>query len=165
MLAMVAAIAALQTLGETFGKRFMVNRERLVIAAALSSMTIGLFGHFGRGPLWTFRQPHFAKPAAAANATNLLMRIPPDASVAAQNNLLAHLAARDALYELNVPIKADYVALDFSQGTWPFPADYPMQLSKDLRAAGYGIFACQGSAVILKRAYQSGLSCDAMDSR
>ena len=81
----------------------------------------------------------------------MLEVIPADASVAAQNHLLPFLSARREIFEITRPVKADYVALDTAQDAWPFEQKYSRELANELLSQGYGIIACEGGALVLRR--------------
>jgi uncharacterized membrane protein len=88
--------------------------HRPVSAAVVASSLVFSF-LFGDLPFSRHFDPHMfqSEPRYAAFAGNL-DRIPPDASVAAENNLTSHLSHRRLIYNLEYegPNNAEYLALD-----------------------------------------------------
>ena len=90
------------------------------VAAAVLASSFAFSVLYGDLPFSHHFHPRQFQPEAryAAFAANL-NRIPPDASVAAENNLTPHLSHRRFIYNLEYegPQKADYLALDDARGT------------------------------------------------
>ncbi len=164
-----AGAAALSILGTIVGlsrwlsKRPEGVRPRLATAAALlvllSSALVALTVRGGSAPLFAWRHPYATSAADKRDAEAVLAVIPKDGKVAAQNHLIPHLSARHYIYELYRPITADWVAIDFLQGPWPFDKAYLEQLAGDLVAAGWAPAACRGEAVVLARHAERTVSC------
>ena len=161
-LAAVEGLARLRALG----------KERLwraaVVTVLLACLAIGTLARFGRGPLYRWRHAYYTTAADRANVLAVLERVPPDAAVAAQNHILPHLSARRQIHQLVDPALpegagnlahhaeyvtrvADVVVIDLVQDAWPKPRGFPRQLAGLLRARDYGIAACRGDAVVLRR--------------
>ncbi len=117
----------------------------------VSCLLISSTGRFGPGPLWVWWQPYFTSVEDRRNAQAALAVIPPEAAVAAQNHLLPHLSARREIVEIRRPVRAEWVALDFAQSAWPFGDRYARRLADTLLGQGYGVVACEGEAVVLRR--------------
>jgi uncharacterized membrane protein len=87
------------------------------VAAAVLASSLAFSVLFGDLPFSHHFDPRQFQPEAryASFAANL-NRIPPDASVAAENNLTPHLSHRRFIYNLEYegPQKADYLALDYA---------------------------------------------------
>ncbi|MFN8535261.1 MAG: DUF2079 domain-containing protein [Dehalococcoidia bacterium] len=91
-------------------------------AIALAAVAAALLTHrqFGAGPFggWFDPERYQAAPRVEA-AYRLFGRVPPDASVSAQENLAPHLSRRERLYLFPALHGADFVILDNEGGTFP----------------------------------------------
>ncbi|MBK8011123.1 MAG: DUF2079 domain-containing protein [Deltaproteobacteria bacterium] len=141
------------------------NKTLVLLAAAtvcLSSVLLSAFGHWGGADVFKARLGAFTSPQDRIDTEAVLDTIPGTASVAAQNHLIPHLSARRAIFEIHRPIQADYVALNLSQDAWPYARNYPRELARELlQSARYGVHACQGAAIILRRG-ASSVECPAL---
>jgi len=143
-----ASVRSRSFLPPRFRRGAVIVLALLVLVCTLAvSMTL----RGGPAPLLAARYGHHASLSDRDDAVRALAVIPADATVAAQNHLIPHLSARREIRDLGRPIVADYVALHFGQGTWPFAPGYPQALARQLLASGYGVGACFGSAVVLQR--------------
>jgi len=155
----VATLAAIEGLAWLRARRGSVLASGLaawrwpvaLTAVLLACLLVAQAGRRGAAPLLRWRHPYYTTAQDRRDAQSILARIPAEASVAAQNHLLPHLSARRDIREIRMPIASDYVALDFAQSAWPFEASYPGQLVRRLLAGGYGVEACVGKAVLLRR--------------
>jgi hypothetical protein len=120
-------------------------------------------GRFGPGPLVVWWHGYYTSRAEQEATQAALASIPPEAAVAAQNHLIPHLSARREIYEIQKPIRAEYVALHLGQSAWPFDDAYPRRLATELLAGGYGVAVCAGKAVVLKRG-SAETACPALTS-
>lgn len=136
------------------------NRQRLILwALLLNTALVTTAGRLGAGELWSLRKSYYTTTEDRLNAQAAVDFVPKNVSVAAQNHLLAHLAARHEIYEIHKPIRAEFVALDFAQSAWPYPKDYSKKLAVELFQSGYGVVFCAGEAVVLKKG-ASSITCD-----
>lgn len=161
----LAAIDGLARLRKWLGARPSVRAwlwPVTLLSVLASCLLVSGAGRFGTGPLWVWRQPYFTSEQDRADAVAALEVIPGDASVAAQNHLLPHLSARREIFEIRRPIEVEYVALDFVQSAWPFGEEYPKSLAQELLAWGYGVVACEGNAIVMRRSAES-IPCPAVD--
>ncbi|MEE8410548.1 MAG: DUF2079 domain-containing protein [Myxococcota bacterium] len=132
-----------------------------IIAVLLSSLALSTWGRSGYGPLWWWRHPYYTTAQDRIDANAIIDQIPAEASVAAQNHLMPHLSARREIYQINRPIRAEYVALDLVQSAWPYQRHYARDLGRELLGSGYGIIACQGAAILMRRGDDS-IECPAL---
>lgn len=152
VLAIVAAImglAALRAWLPEEKRRTVLGMAALTVAFSALLVSARLRG--GPPPLFVWRQGYYTAPQDRVDAEAVLVAIPKDASVAAQNHLIPHLSARAEIYELHKPITANFVAMHFNQGPWPFDKKYLETLSRELLNQGFGVVACRGDALVLQR--------------
>ncbi len=174
-----ATLAAIEGLARI--RAFLAGRQRqdllpvAVLGVLVSCLLVGTLGRFGPAPLWVWRQPYYASAADRADAAEVLQVIPDAASVAAQNHLLPHLSARRAIFQLvqgdgqgPVPVHAEfvarvaeYVAIDLQQSAWPREPGFARHLGLELLGRGYGVVACRGQAIVLRRG-AAGQPCAAL---
>ncbi len=157
----VAAIAGLERLAEW--RPAWLGRAAATVLA--SSLLVAFTVRGGSPPFLSLRHPYHTSERGRLEAEALVARVPPgEVSVAAQSHLLPHLSARHEIYELGRPVRAEYVALHFEQGTWPYDAAYVSALAHELvLSQRYGVVFCEGRAVLLQRGAVS-LPCPAMSS-
>ncbi len=165
MLAVLAAVDGLARLKKMFRGS---HRQELIgvatVAVLLSSLAVSAWGRFGSGPLWFWRHPYYTTAVDRVDAATIVEQVPAGASVAAQNHLLPHLSNRREIYQINRPILAEFVVLDLLQSAWPYQRKYARNLGRDLLGQGYGVVACLGSAILLRRGAES-IDCPALGVR
>jgi uncharacterized membrane protein len=111
------------------------------------------FGHtpVGRYFRWPIVTEHHHK------AEGMLARIPPQAAVAAQNNLVPHLSRRQWIFLLphlsHGAKQADYIALDMRSSLNPyhFIEEYCTQISELLASPDYGLIFAEDGLLLFKR--------------
>ena len=135
--------------------------EMSVMVVLVTALLVSGLSRFGPGPLWLWRQSYYTTAEDREAAVEVMRSIPADVSVAAQNHLLPFLSARRDIVEITRPIKAEYVALDLMQSAWPYGPGYARDLGRELLSQGYGVIACQKSALVLQRGAAS-LPCAAL---
>ncbi|MCB9654071.1 MAG: DUF2079 domain-containing protein [Deltaproteobacteria bacterium] len=170
IIGILAAISGLSTLAgrDAADAASDQKRRRVLLGAAticLSSVLLSAFGHFGGADVFKARLGAFTSAQDRIDTEAVLESIPATASVAAQNHLIPHLSARRAIFEIHRPIQADYVALNLSQDAWPYARSYPREIARELLRSTppYGIHACQGTAVVLKRG-GSSVACPVLSN-
>lgn len=97
----------------------------------------------------SLRKPYFSK-SVAINERALAV-IPKDASVAAQNYFVAHLATREKIWLLEQPIRADYVIANPEDGAWPFDRNHVIRVLREVRAQGYQPIFSERTTVVFQK--------------
>ena len=97
----------------------------------------------------TLRKPYFSK--SVASNERALAVIPKDASVAAQNYFVPHLAAREKIWLLHAPIRAEYVIVNPEDGAWPFDRNHVIKTLRELRAQGYQPIFSERTSLVLRK--------------
>lgn len=164
-LAALGVLAAISAIARLSARAPGAPRLRLALAFAVlaATLAVALALPASRAPLFARHQGYDERPDDVRDALAVLAVIPPDAAVAAQNQLLPHLSARREVFELSRPVRAPWVALNTGLGAWPFADDYPARLGRELRQSGYGVVACAGKAMVLARGHADG-PCAALDA-
>jgi uncharacterized membrane protein len=111
------------------------------------------FGHtpMGRYFEWPTVTEHHHKAEA------MLAQIPPQAAVAAQNNLVPHLSQRQWIFTLpklaHRDKQADYIALDMrgSLNPYHFVEEYCAQISEFLASPDYGLIFADDGLLLFER--------------
>jgi uncharacterized membrane protein len=120
-----------------------------------------------RSDLYFLRQPN-ASGAADQLTERALVRYvgsDPSVKVAAQYNLLAHLAERPFIVPLDRAEEADVIAVQLNGGTYPTgrPAWKRMLWDIDSRGQYYVAF-CEGSSLALRRKPGAAVPCPSWDA-
>ena len=109
-------------------------------------------------PLKNLLKPQFWRQEPWMNDTRLILSmVPPEASVAAQNNLLPHLSHRRQIYLIPNNRNADYMILDLhpGQNDWNFYAGNleaaKVYFKQQVKESFYKPIASAGDAYLLKR--------------
>jgi uncharacterized membrane protein len=129
-------------------------RNALLAMVLLSTLAYQVqFGHtpIGRYFGWPTVTEHHHKAEA------MLAQIPPQAAVAAQNNLVPHLSRRQWIFLLphlsHGGKQADYIALDMGSSLNPyhFVEEYCAQISEFLASPDYGLIFADDGLLLFKR--------------
>ena len=119
-----------------------------------------------RSDLYYLRQPYASAPddARTQRAAVRLVGRDPRLRVAAQYNLLPHLAGRPQIFLLDRAPEADVVALQLNGGTWPDGRPAWKRRMREIAGSGaFGVAFCEGQSVVLRRA-DPGIPCPAWDA-
>lgn len=92
----------------------------------------------------------------------VLLQVPEDASVAAQNNLLPHLTHRENIYRIPYGLNSEYMVIDLHDGPNKYaPLSYTEmnEFVDDLIATNrYTVIYQKGKAMLLKRNYKTDIT-------
>ena len=120
-----------------------------------------------RSDLYYWRQPNAATPEAIRTQRALVRFVPSDPrlKVAAQYNLLPHLAERPFIVMLDRAAEADLIALQLDGATYPEgrPA-WKRRLWELDEAGAFAVAFCEGSSVALRRKPAPAVPCPAWDA-
>jgi uncharacterized membrane protein len=97
---------------------------------------------------------HLTKPYFARDVTanrRALGVVPRDASVAAQDHFVPHLALREHVYLLEDAHRAEWVVANPADGTWPYRREEVVAALRGLMADGYRPVFSEGTALVLRR--------------
>ena len=142
---------------------------RYVLACALLAGLVPPFrtpGGNRRSDLYHLRQPYASAPddVRTQRAAVRFIGKDPRLKVAAQYNLLPHLAGRPTILMLDRAAEADVVALQLNGGTWPEGRPAWKRRMREIAAGGtFGVAFCEGKTVVLRRAAPR-LPCPAWDA-
>ena len=120
-----------------------------------------------RSDLYYLRQPNASPPEDVRTQRDLVRFIgsDPRLKVAAQYNLLPHLAERPFIVMLDRAGEADEVALQLDGGTWPEGRPAWKRLMWDLEESGsFYVAFCEGHSVVLRRLPGPSVSCPSWDA-
>lgn len=93
---------------------------RLGILTALLVASLGSYYLHGGGPLSRHYQPwRYQMAGRPERGLTFMRRIPPEAAVSAQSDLVPHLSQRERIYLFPELFDADYVLLDTQGNTFP----------------------------------------------
>ena len=143
---------------------------RYVLACALIAGLVPPFrtpGGNRRSDLYHARQPYASAPedARTQRAAVRFVGKDPRLKVAAQYNLLPHLAGRPRIFMLDRAAEADVVALQLNGGTWPDGRPSWKRRMWEIAASGaFGVAFCEGRTVVLRRGQQPAVPCPAWDA-
>ncbi|MBI2598701.1 DUF2079 domain-containing protein [Candidatus Curtissbacteria bacterium] len=134
-------------------KRYIIGVLAILLLGAQTTSNIIL-----HSPLKTLLKAQFYREEPWSWDTRfILSMVPPDATVASQNNLLPHLSHRREIYLLPIPRNAQYIVLDLhpGQNDWNFYTDNldlaKSQFKELIRNGSYKPIASAGDAYILMR--------------
>ncbi|GIW08474.1 MAG: hypothetical protein KatS3mg060_3279 [Dehalococcoidia bacterium] len=123
------------------------------LALAIAAAAVATYLQFGPGPGGGWYDPErYHRTPRTAVAAQMFARIPPEASVAAQENLAPHLSRRERLYLFPALHGAEYVILDNEGGT--FPIDRPTwdrEVSELLRNPLYRLVADEAGFALFQK--------------
>jgi uncharacterized membrane protein len=120
-----------------------------------------------RSDLYYLRQPNAATPEAIRTQRSLVRFVPSDPrlKVAAQYNLLPHLAERPFIVMLDRAAEADLIALQLDGATYPEGRPAWKRRLWDLNEGGaFAVAFCEGSSVALRRKPAPTVPCPAWDA-
>jgi uncharacterized membrane protein len=120
-----------------------------------------------RSPLYAWRRPHAASDEDVRTQREALRFIgkDPRLKVAAQYNLLPHLAGRPYIYELEHAPEADVVALHVGGGTYPDGRPAWRRRVQEIWATGrFHVAFCQGQTVVLYRGPEMSAPCPSWEA-
>jgi uncharacterized membrane protein len=142
---------------------------RYVLACAILAGAVPPYrtpGGNRRSDLYFFRQPYASAPddMRTQRAAVRFVGKDPRLKVAAQYNLLPHLAGRPAIFMLDGAAEADVIALQLNGGTWPDGRPSWKRRLREIAGSGaFGVAFCQGQTVVLRRAVPNS-PCPAWDA-
>jgi uncharacterized membrane protein len=164
--------AAMATLGLLFGWARLAKAGRasphLGRYVLLCSLLAGLFPPYRtpngnpRSDLYVLRQPNASSPEDVRTQEDAVRFIgrDPRLRVAAQYNLLPHLAERPFVVMLDRAAEADVVALQLDGGTYPEGRPAWKRRLWDLEESGaFHVAFCEGQTVVLRRGTAPGVEC------
>jgi uncharacterized membrane protein len=168
---------AMACLGMLFAWRRLARAgaggERLPVYVLTCVLIAGFFppyrtpGGNTRSDLYFLRQPNASSPADRRTEQALVEHVgrDPALKVAAQYNLLAHLAERRFIVTLERAEEADVVALQLNGGTYPMGRHAWKQQLWELDARGhYYVAFCEGSSVALRRKPGVSVPCPSWEA-
>jgi len=147
--------------------------DRLPAYVLTCVLVAGLFppyrtpGGNSRSDLYFLRQPNASAPADRQTEQALVEHVgrDPAVKVAAQYNLLAHLAERRFIVPLERAEEADVVAVQLNGGTYPMGRPAWKRQLWDLDARGHFYVAfCEGASVALRRKPGVSVPCPSWDA-
>jgi uncharacterized membrane protein len=168
---------AMALVGAVLGARRLQERGRLSARAghyvAACALLAGAFPPYRspdgdyRSPLYAWRRPHAPSAEAVRTQGEAVRRIgrDPRLKVAAQYNLLPHLAGRPQIYELDHAPEADVVALQLDGET--YPDGRPVWRERLRQVWGTGLFHvgfCEGATVVLYRGGEPSAPCPSWEA-
>jgi predicted membrane protein DUF2079 len=115
-----------------------------------------------KSPLYSWRRPYASneEDVRTQRAAVAFIGRDPRLKVAAQYNLLPHLAGRPFIVMLDRAMEADVVALQLDGGTWPEGRPAWKRRVQALAASGaFHVAFCQGNTVVLRRGSAPGIDC------
>lgn len=159
--AAVALVAAAQAIGQwaplvqsKFAQVFRDTRASSALAALIlgSSMATSFLGPWGASDLFVLEKPYLPPKIERQAMRAAIAQVPEGAPVAAQNYLVAHLAARPQIYELSQIERAQIVVVDLASNPWPFSAaqlrDKVRRVAQDSQ---WHLSFCQSQALVFDR--------------
>lgn len=120
-----------------------------------------------RSPLYAWRRPHRATDEDVRTQREAVRFIgnDPRLKVAAQYNLLPHLAGRPGIYELEHAAEADVVALQIGGGTYPDGRPAWRRRVQEIWATGrFHVAFCEGQTVVLYRGPEMSVPCPSWEA-
>jgi uncharacterized membrane protein len=168
---------AMALVGAALGARRLQEKGRLSARAghyvAACALLAGAFPPYRspdgdyRSPLYAWHRPHAASEDAVRTQREAVRRVgsDPRLEVAAQYNLLPHLAGRPRIYELDHAAEADVVALELDGETYPDGRPAFRQRLRQVWATGaFHVGFCEGQTVILYRGREPSIPCPSWDA-
>jgi uncharacterized membrane protein len=168
--------AATALLGAALGwKRLTASGRASGLGAyvVLSALLVGVFPPYRtasgnpRSDLYLLHQPYASAGGDVATQRRAVRFIgrDPGLAVAAQYNLLPHLAGRPRVYMLEEGEKADVVALQLNGGTWPSGrAGWRRTVFRLWDTGFYRVAFCEGKSVVWSRKPGAGVPCPSFDA-
>ena len=160
-----AVFLALSSVAGAVRLRTMLGKSaNLYIALASALIFTSLTADFIlRAPLHSLVKPQFYQQEKwIADNRKIISKVPPQASVAAQNNLLPHLTHRDRVYRLPYGLNSEYIVMDLNDGPNKYaPLTFAQMqiLFKELTGNGrYSVAERAGESYLLKRNYKTDIA-------
>jgi hypothetical protein len=168
-LALCAAVLGGARLGDVLQRVHTIpaalhRAARLLPLCALLCASVGtaFLGPWGAADLLVLRKPYHPSVEDRETMAAAVRSVPDGASVAAQNYLVAHLAARPSIYLLEHAQQADYVAMTPTTNPWPYDRGYHDRLAQQLLGQGWRVHFCQGNSFVLSRTPGENQPCPAL---
>ncbi|MBI2303231.1 MAG: DUF2079 domain-containing protein [Chloroflexi bacterium] len=136
------------------------GRQRPRVRGAMVGLllTAGFLSYYLHGPLpfsRSFDQTQYVVTPHAQVGQRLLLRVPPEARVAAQSDLVPHLSQRETVFMfpwMRGMENLDYLFLDRKGNNYPFDdADYEEMVAGLLADPAWGIEADEDGYLLLRR--------------
>ena len=142
-----ATILALGRFSRARQRRWRKAAAGAVLAASLLSFAL-------YSPAWEALSQSGMPPQKARQAQAILARIPQEAVVSAQSDILPHLSHREEIYLFpSVIDRADYIVLDMEGNPYPVPDTYPEIVSREvLPNPHYRVLYNKDGLLLLERA-------------
>jgi hypothetical protein len=121
----------------------------LAAAVLLATLLVDARGAGAPAAFASLSKPYFARDAGLNRRA--LSLVPEDASVAAQDHFVPHLALREHAFLLEDAHRAEWVIANLGDGTWPYRREEVIALLRTLLADGYRPVFSEGTAVVLRR--------------
>ena len=146
---------------------------RLPVYVVACALLAGLFPPYrtpngnDRSDLYVLQQPNASPPEDVRTQRDLVRHVgnDPRVRVAAQYNLLPHLAEREFIVMLDRALEADVVALQLNGGTYPEGPPAWKRRLRDLDASGrFYVAFCEGDSVVLRRLPGTAVPCPSWEA-
>jgi len=158
VVALVAATYAVAKLAPRLEVALAVRlpglRATTLLALVCLSATglVDVVGRWAPMDLFALEKPYLPAVAERPAMRRAVAAVPADAAVAAQNYFLAHLAAREQIYELDTHTRADVVVLNVTTSPWPYNRGYIERLARQLAGGtAFGLTFCEESSWVFSR--------------
>jgi uncharacterized membrane protein len=168
---------AMALVGAALGGRRLQESGRLSARAgqyvAACALLTGVFPPYRtpdgdyRSPLYAWQRPRAASAEDVRTQGEAVRRIgrDPRLKVAAQYNLLPHLAGRPYIYELDHALESDVVALQLDGETYPDGRPTWRHRLQQVWATGaFHVGLCEGETVVLYRGGEPSVPCPAWEA-
>ncbi len=135
----------------------------LVLLATLASNSLG---RWQPSDLFRLEKPYLPAVEERVAMRHAVAAVPEGVAVAAQNYLVAHLAARTQIYELREHRRAEVVALALASSPWPYDRRYVEGLARQLaRDPQWQLIFCERQAWVFQRGGEVDAepACNALD--
>ncbi|MFH1808577.1 MAG: DUF2079 domain-containing protein [Pseudomonadota bacterium] len=157
-IAVVAAVHGAARLAPWLQPRLAVRlpglRASSLLAAVVLTATIlvDTVGRWNPTDLFVLEKPYLPHPDERPAIRAAIRSVPDGVPVAAQNYLVAHLAAREQIYELDEWQRAQLVVLDVTTSPWPYDRRFVDHLARQLaRDPQWGLRFCERHAWVFER--------------
>jgi hypothetical protein len=137
------------------------------------ALLVGLFAPYRtaagnpRSDLYVLHQPYASAGEDIVTQRKAVRFIgrDPQTAVAAQYNLLPHLAGRPRVFLLEEAERAEVVALQLNGGTWPSGrAGWRRTVFRLWDTSAFRVGFCEGKSVVLARGVRDPVACPAFDA-
>lgn len=160
--AMLLAIATIYGLKQLVSL-FHLNKKWIILSSLLLLATTLIADVIYHAPIHAiFKRQFYIQEQWMKDNIKILAKVPKNASVAAQNNLLPHLTHRDDIYRLPYGLNSQYIMVDLHDGPnkyAPLLYEEMKSLVDELIASGrYSVIDQQGQSILLRRNYKTDIS-------